>query len=103
MGHEVNLFGGTKEPADRIGEDLSSVRHRSEWIGRRRPDMKIGERLLKVASHSIKVLKRPQPLESKNTWHKNDVHRHTGFWESVALALHGIAIILEPNDESTAK
>src|ERR1700689_777892 len=74
MGHKVNLFRA-KEQADLLGENIGSVRYGPKRIGRRCLDMKTGERLLKMVSHSIKVLERPQPVESEKTWHKNDVHR----------------------------
>jgi len=69
----MNIFRA-KEQADLLAENISSIRHGPERIGRRCLDMKTGKRLLEVASHSIKVLKWPQPVESEKTWHKNDVH-----------------------------
>jgi hypothetical protein len=73
MGHQVNLFTA-KEQADLLRENISSVRYGPERICRRCLYMKTGERLLEVASHSTKVFKRAQLVESEKTWHKNDVH-----------------------------
>jgi hypothetical protein len=74
MGHQVNLFRA-KEQADLLRENVRSVRYGPERICRRCLDLKTGERLLEVASHSIKVLNWAKPVESEKTWHKNDVHK----------------------------